>query len=172
VIAAPRFRPEVFTYAWPGVDSRGLAIGLHRSAGLPYHCRRTFSRQYEVPAMTMNCKSCGRDKPEAEMFTRKGKPIRTCRECRAEQFKVGIITRAKTMRSVQISRSVTVEIPTLPPAAAFPMLDILPGWGVNAALDDGRLVLKQSDSEGNTDEISLSQSEARTLFAHFSTWAA
>jgi hypothetical protein len=123
--------------------------------------------------MTMNCKSCGRDKPEAEMFPLKGTPIRTCRECKAEQFRRGIITRAKTMRSMQISRSVAVEIPALPaPAAAFPMLDILPGWGVNAALDDGRLVLKQSDSEGNTDEISLSQSEARTLFAHFSTWAA
>jgi len=123
--------------------------------------------------MTMNCKSCERDKPEAEMFTRKGKAIRTCRECKAEQLKRGITTRAKTMRPVQISRSVAVEIPALPaPALAYPVLELLPGWGVNAALDDGRLVLKQSDSEGNTDEISLSQSEARTLFAHFSTWAA
>jgi hypothetical protein len=116
----------------------------------------------------MNCKSCELDKPEAEMFTRKGKAIRTCRECKAEQLKRGITTRAKTMRLVQISRSVAVEIPALPP----PALELLPGWGVNASLDDGRLVLKQSDSEGNTDEISLSQSEARTLFAHFRTWAA
>jgi hypothetical protein len=74
------------------------------------------------------------------------------------------------MRSVEISRSVALEI-SAPPAVAYPVLELLPGWGVKAALDDGRLVLKQSDSEGNTDEISLSQTEARLLFAHFRTWA-
>jgi hypothetical protein len=122
---------------------------------------------------TMNCKSCGKDKPEAEMFTRNGRPIRTCRGCKAAQFQTGIITRAKTMKSATISRSVAVEIPALPaPAVVYPALELLPGWGVNAAIDDGRLLLRQSDGEGNTDEISLSQSEARSLFTHFRTWAA
>ena len=121
--------------------------------------------------MTMNCKSCGQDKPEAEMFVRSGKPIRTCKKCKAEQCRIGITTRAKTMRSVEISRSMEVG-GSAPPAGAYPVLDLLPGWGVNAAIDDGRLVLKQADAEGNTDEISLSQSEARAVFATFKAWAA
>lgn len=125
---------------------------------------------------TMNCKSCGNDKPEAEMFVRSGKPIRTCKECKAKQFELGITTRAKAVRSVAISEAVQADVPALdpsaPPAIAYPVLEILPGWGVNAAIDDGRLVLKQEDAEGNLDEIALSRSEARTLFAHFRTWAA
>src|ERR1700722_15833446 len=91
----------------------------------------------EAPAM-MNCKSCGRDKPEAVMFRRNGKPIRTCKECKAEQFKLGIATRAKTMQSMEVSRSERVDISGPPPAApvVYPVLEILPGWGVNAAIDD------------------------------------
>jgi hypothetical protein len=122
--------------------------------------------------MTMNCKSCGKDKPVEEMYVRNGKPIRTCLVCRQDHIRAIGAARAKTMQSIKISRAVKVQSAALPsPAIDYPVLELLPGWGVNAAIEEGRLVLRQ-DGEARTDEISLSRSEARTLFAHFSTWAA
>jgi hypothetical protein len=115
------------------------------------------------------------------MYVRAGKVIHTCRLCRQAQMRTAAATRARTMQSVEISRPVEAQAPAQAPApplpadpvlAAHPALDIPAGWGVNAVIDDERLVLRQSDTEGNIDEIALTRSEARTLFAHFGSWAA
>jgi hypothetical protein len=124
----------------------------------------------------MRCNTCKLDKPEAEMYVRAGKVIHTCQHCRQAQMRTAAATRARTMGSVKISRPVETKAPALPAAADpaiagdDPILDIPPGWGINAVIDDGRLVLRQSDAEGNTDEIALSRPEARALFAHFGSW--
>lgn len=49
-------------------------------------------------------------------------------------------------------------------------LEILPGFGFRASIDDDRLSIEQDDSNGNTDNISLSRTEAKVLFAQFSDW--
>jgi hypothetical protein len=129
--------------------------------------------------MTMKCNTCKLEKPEAEMYMRGGKVIRTCCSCREAQVKKATASRAKTMQSVKISRPVEVQasapaalLPAPDPVIASPVLDIPPSWGLNAVIEDGRLLLRQSDDAGNTDEIGLSRSEASTLFARFRAWAA
>jgi hypothetical protein len=125
--------------------------------------------------MTMRCNTCKLDKPEADMYVRAGKVIRSCRSCRQEQMRRAAVTRARTMQTVKISRPVAAQTLAPPPAdtatGVNPVLDIQPSWGINAVIEDGRLVLRQSDDEGNTDEIGLSRSEASTLFARFGAWA-
>jgi hypothetical protein len=123
--------------------------------------------------MTMKCNTCKLDKDEGEMYVRAGKVIRTCRSCRQAQVDKATSSRARTMQSVKISRPVKAQASSPPaPTIGHPVLELLPGWGVNASIDEERLVLKQSDAEGNVDEIALSRSETRALFAHFATWAA
>lgn len=51
-----------------------------------------------------------------------------------------------------------------------PRLEILPGFGFRAAIEDDRLSIEQDDSAGDTDNITLSRTEAKVLFAQFSEW--
>lgn len=50
-------------------------------------------------------------------------------------------------------------------------LEVLPGFGFRASVEDGRLAIEQDDSSGNTDNITLSRTEAKVLFAQFGEWA-
>jgi hypothetical protein len=49
---------------------------------------------------------------------------------------------------------------------------ILPAaWGIEAAIEDGFLQLKQSDAEGNVDAIMLSRGELAAIIDKFANWA-
>lgn len=76
------------------------------------------------------------------------------------------------MKSVDVSQSVGVDASEPPAPVVYPVLNIPGGYGVNATIDDGRLVLTQAGLEDSTDQVVLTKSEAIALFAHFKAWVA
>ena len=66
-------------------------------------------------------------------------------------------------------KAVKTAAPT-PIVITGPQVEVLPGFGFRASLEDGRLSIEQDDSNGRTDNITLSRTEAKVLFAQFSEW--
>lgn len=125
---------------------------------------------------TMNCKGCGKDKPVADMFVRGGRPIRTCRICRALQMGGGKNRVAKLADKVAAKNKRAPKVPSPTNFGDEPGLRIAidPGFGVEGELDDkGYLQLAQRDVEGTiVDRIALSRAEFRQIAQTFAVWAA
>ena len=61
---------------------------------------------------------------------------------------------------------------TLPtPVEITAALEVMPGFGFRATVENDRLVIEQDDAEGKTDNLVLSRTEAKVLFAQFGEWA-
>lgn len=61
-----------------------------------------------------------------------------------------------------------------PVTISGPKLEVLPGFGFRAGIEDESLVLEQDAGVGDerrTDSITLSRTEAKVLFAQFQEWA-
>jgi hypothetical protein len=118
----------------------------------------------------MNCKGCGKDKPIAEMFVRGGKPIRTCRICRALQMGGG--KSVARLADKVVAKTKRVKSDKAPRAVAVPSLAIEPSFGLDAAIDDGYLKIIQVDSDGKPDTLMLSKADVRGIVQTFGPWAA
>lgn len=58
-----------------------------------------------------------------------------------------------------------------PAQLSGPALEIRPGWGFRARVEDGRLTIEQDDSEGRTDTVTLSLTEFNVLAVQFDEWS-
>lgn len=61
----------------------------------------------------------------------------------------------------------------MPVTLAGPRLEILPGFGFRASVEDDFLLIEQDAGVGEdqrTDSLTLSRTEARVLFAQFHEW--
>lgn len=119
----------------------------------------------------ITCKRCGESKPASEYGddsrTETGK-ARTCRAC-----KKPISGRPKGTGTVAKARQ-TRALATIAEASPAPTLalELHPGFGVRAYVEDGRLVLEQGRDDGAVDNVTLSRTEVKVLFAQFVEWAA
>jgi predicted nucleic acid-binding Zn-ribbon protein len=127
--------------------------------------------------MSHECQRCGENKPAGEMVVRGGKPSRTCVECfrkamgKPRAGKATASTRAK--RSKRQAREVETQVPE-PVTIAGLSLEILPGFGFRAGIENEHLQLEQDAGQGEdarTDSITLSKTEAKVFIVQFAEWA-
>lgn len=122
------------------------------------------------------CKRCGESKAPEDMLQRRGKPSKVCLECWGASRRKGgkKSKRAKTPRRVRSLEEVVERRANgngqPKPVELGKSLEVLPGYGFRAAIEDDRLAIEQ-DSGERTDNVTLSKAEARALFAQFGEWA-
>lgn len=63
-----------------------------------------------------------------------------------------------------------------PEAAPVPVtmtdtLEVLPGFGFRSAIESGHLSIAQDSDDGTTDNVILSRTELKVLFAQYAEWA-
>jgi hypothetical protein len=121
---------------------------------------------------TMNCKGCGKDKPIGEMFVRGGRPIRTCRICRALQMG-GSQKRVAKLADTVTKRAKADKGLALDAAKKTLRVAIDPGFGIEGEVDErGYLQLHQRDVEGKiVDTVCLSRAEFLQVSQTFAPWA-
>lgn len=118
---------------------------------------------------TMNCKGCGDDKPIAQMFVRGGRPIRTCLPCKSMQMSGNGKHQKLAAMANKVSKPAKAKVAAAAPA---PSLAIEPGYGLDAAIDEGYLKLIQRDADGVADTMMISRAELRQVIQTFGGWAA
>lgn len=101
------------------------------------------------------CRKCGRDKRTPDGFAH------TCAACRGNG-RPPKTDKPKAARATKPPKPEPVAEPTPAPAQR---IDIAPGLGVSAWIENGCLQLAQGE-----DVVALSQTEARVLFAQFADW--
>ena len=98
------------------------------------------------------CDTCEQSKPDAA-FRPKGRGrSKTCQACEEGSGESGNATPEAT---------VTIENP----------LEVLPGFGFRASIENDRLAVEQDRDDGATDNVVLSRTEAKVLFAQYAEWA-
>jgi hypothetical protein len=100
-----------------------------------------------MKSTTRVCDTCHEAAP-LQAFQKMGRGYRTtCEACRAAPAE-----------------------PAPEPAQEPDPITMAPGFGFNAGIENGNLVVRQLDTEGNTDTVVLSRTEAKVLFAQFQPW--
>jgi hypothetical protein len=114
----------------------------------------------------MQCKKCGEDKPESEMAVYAGSVTETCKACRWKRG--GGDTPKKSGAAVSSKKAKASEAT----AAADLTVVVAAGLGFSAVVDGESLVISQANSarEDDDDNITLSKTEAKVLFAQFAPW--
>jgi hypothetical protein len=103
--------------------------------------------------------------------------VRICELCETERADKDFRPFGRGRRKVclQCENAVAVEgaaiAGELPTVEITGALEVLPGFGFRATVENDRLVIEQDDSEGKTDNLVLSRTEAKVLFAQFAEWA-
>lgn len=125
--------------------------------------------------MSHVCQRCNKPKSAAEMVVRAGKPSKTCAECFREAMAERGGRKRKSVDTVapkpRKSRSDEQTPAPEPVTIIGPALEMAPGFGFRASVEDERLSVEQDDSEGKTDNVVLSRTELRVLIAEFASWA-
>lgn len=122
------------------------------------------------------CTRCESTKPVSVFGKNKSTPdgfSYWCKDCvRAAYREKNGTPKAKTKSKVTPAKSQANK--AAEPAAVAPDLTVrmLPGLGFEAELDadDNVLRVRQANSEGGADELVLSRTEAKVLFAQFHDW--
>lgn len=131
----------------------------------------------------LTCKKCNAEKPEDQMKVRGGKPSKVCIECddaaKAERERLkkilrdareeSIRTRKKRKKSASVA---TTKAKAKRVVAVEPNeVRIMPGLGVHAFItEDERLQISQKNDNAPNDNIVLSRTEAKVIFAQFHDW--
>lgn len=124
----------------------------------------------------LKCRKCRKAWPADEMLHRAGKPSSVCLECWRKSL--GAATKSKTpkksvkQKKTSAAKAVAVAEPSKIAAVDSPALRMEAGYGIDAKIDDGYLLISQVDQEGSTDTLLISRSEAVCLFEMFREWAA
>ncbi len=104
---------------------------------------------------------CEVEKADAH-FAKKGRGLsKVCKSCESG------IEGGKALAA----QSAPTDLPPQP-ITISDALEVLPGFGFRATVEDDHLVIEQDNSEGATDSLVLSRTEAKVLFAQFGEWAA
>jgi hypothetical protein len=108
--------------------------------------------------------------------------MRTCELCQVERKDSEFRKFGRGLRKVclQCENGVATEAATIADELPEPVeitaaLEVLPGFGFRATVENERLVIEQDagvGAEKATDNIVLSRTEAKVLFAQFGEWAA
>lgn len=119
----------------------------------------------------ITCKRCHQAKPADEfgddIRTETGK-ARTCRACKKPGGgrSKGGGSAVKKQKAAEAAPAAAVE------ALPAQRIDLEPGFGMSAYVDGNRLVLEQANNAGSVENVTLSRTEAKVLFAQFAEWAA
>lgn len=112
------------------------------------------------------CRKCGVEKLIDAFSRDKRTPdgyACTCIDCRGN----GKGQNGKSKRAAKAQPA-----PEPAPIANLASLEVLPGFGFRASIEDDRLSIEQDRDDGTADSITLSRTEAKVLFAQFMEWAA
>ena len=88
-----------------------------------------------------------------------------CADCKGTKGKGG--KKAKRATNGKANASPAPE----PIASITSPLEVLPGFGFRASIEDDRLAIEQDRDDGATDNVTLSRTEAKVLFAQFGSWS-
>lgn len=103
--------------------------------------------------------------------------MKTCSSCATEKpdsafRKYGRGRKGKCMACEGGEPAAPVDSSEAPAAVtASNALEVFPGFGFRASVEGDLLQIEQDYSEGNTDSISLSRTEAKVLFAQYAEFA-
>lgn len=129
----------------------------------------------------ITCKKCKAEKPADQMKPRNGAPSKVCIDCdeaakkeRARLKKVLSDARAESVKSRKKRKKSTTPKPAKQVVEQeINEVTIAPGLGCKAWLtEDDRLQISQRNDGAPADNVVLSKTEAKVIFAQFHDWVA